>query len=110
MSSCFFTLIAAYNGRNFGQGPGTLSAVENALVLFMLGLLLGVLGMTALFVYLSWRQSKSNSQSGEAQEFLTKSQWNAGKTPPLTPSSSNGPADSKPWEKDGDWWKEEEER
>lgn len=106
------SLLAAMYGRDFGQGKSHLSNVENALVLFMLGLIVGVIIMTAFFVFLSWRQSQKENLPEETHDLLDDLEQESWKqeeesqpssAPKKRPRVEEDPL--RPWERDADWWR-----
>jgi len=109
------TLLAEIRGKGFGQGAGTLAATENALVLFMLGLICGVVAMTGFFVYLARRDTLEKELPSETEDLLSdldEEGWEEIKLskPSFKPEprkEDQAPRD--PWEKDPDWWQKEEE-
>jgi len=95
-------IFAAIRGENFGLGPTELAPGETQMVLFLLGLLAGVLLMTGLFIFLSWKQSRSQTLSDDEtakllDELAAEEQ--------AEERDSSPPEFTHPWERPDDWWK-----
>jgi len=93
-----------------GHGSHTLVEVELIFVVFIVGLLCGVLGMTAFFIWFHCRQQRRDQFPAETERLLAE--WNDEALPEPPPKSvwenrtrpdDPGPRDA--WEKDPEWWR-----
>ncbi|MEO0446414.1 MAG: hypothetical protein AAF191_10110 [Verrucomicrobiota bacterium] len=104
------SLLAAFYGKNFGQGVNELAPGENALVLFLLAMLASVLGLFGLFIYLSARGRHGSSLPSETEDLLQelREEDHSTSSPPLSTPSGEGEDERQPWERDPNWWNKNE--
>jgi len=106
-------ITAEIQGKAFGQGASEMAGVENMMVVFMLGLITGVVAMTVFFVFLSWWERRKRQLPDETEQLLQEMEEDFEEPKPSNPfrrSSQAQPEEepSDPWERDPDWWRKED--
>ncbi len=94
------SILAAVYRESFAQGEGELASAELLFVVFLLGLLTGVLAMGAFFVWHTRREQKRRRFPSETMRLLDEFEDEGG------PERDRRKPAPKPWERDPNWWKE----
>ena len=99
---------------NFGLGEGTQAGAANGLALVLLGLVIGVVGATILFVWLAARdrRERQDSHRKEVADVIeevfgdeTEGGEKAAAAARAKKRKRGKPGPTEPWERADDWWK-----
>lgn len=94
-------------GKDFGFGAGEWAKSEGALVLCLLGLVLGLMALAALFMWMIQREKRR--LPAETRQLLDELAEMDNDEFELDSKSetAGSPKDElrQPWERDSDWWK-----
>ncbi len=92
-------MIAAIYREHFGQGTNDLVATESIFVVFLLGLICGVLLMGAFFIWNARRECRRRKLPLETEELFRELRDD-------NRAQNDPPAEQEPWSRGPDWWKE----
>ncbi|MEM7011917.1 MAG: hypothetical protein AAF585_10585 [Verrucomicrobiota bacterium] len=94
-------------GKDFGFGAGEWAQSETALVLCLLGLVLGLCALAGLFMWMIWREKRRLPlETRQLLDELEKMEYDDEFERDSNSNAVRGPQeDQQPWERDSDWWK-----